>query len=234
MRQLPLGVRLRDRAVFASFHPGPNAEAVRLLQVVAAEGRGTLWLHGPPGCGKSHLLQATCAASPASSRIAYLPIGEILEAGAASVDDWQGFDGLCVDDVDRVGGRPEWDAALFGLYRDADERRAALVVAAEVPPSAVAWSLPDLASRFDASIVLRLQPLSGADGFAALRLRARLRGVELPEETVRWLERRHPRDLLSLFGLLDRLDDAALTAQRRLTVPFVRDVLAAPPDAERR
>jgi DnaA family protein len=52
-----------------------------------------------------------------------------------------------------------------------------------------------------------------------------LRGLELPQETARWLQRRFPRDMHSLYGLLDTLDEAAIVAQRRLTVPFIRSVL---------
>jgi DnaA family protein len=59
----------------------------------------------------------------------------------------------------------------------------------------------------------------------ALQLRARLRGFELPEETSRWLQRRFPRDMRALYEILDTLDEAALVAQRRLTVPFIRSVL---------
>ena len=59
----------------------------------------------------------------------------------------------------------------------------------------------------------------------ALKLRARVRGVELPDETARWLQRRFPRDMRTLYDLLDTLDEASLVAQRRLTVPFIRTVL---------
>ncbi|MGC8519703.1 MAG: HdaA/DnaA family protein, partial [Steroidobacteraceae bacterium] len=41
-------------------------------------------------------------------------------------------------------------------------------------------------------------------------------------------QRRFPRDMAQLYALLDTLDEAALAAQRRLTVPFIREVLARP------
>ena len=69
--------------------------------------------------------------------------------------------------------------------------------------------------------------LDEAEQQAALQLRARVRGFELPEETPRWLQRRFPRDMRTLYELLDTLDEAALVAQRRLTVPFIREVLSA-------
>ena len=64
MQQLSLGIRLRDRAVFASFLPARNAEALEHLQRLAAgDGCGLTWLCGADGTGKSHLLQAVCAAA---------------------------------------------------------------------------------------------------------------------------------------------------------------------------
>jgi DnaA family protein len=75
--------------------------------------------------------------------------------------------------------------------------------------------------------VFQLRALDEQEQHAALQLRARLRGLELPDETWQWLQRRVPRDMRSLYELLDTLDEAALAAQRRLTVPFIREVLRA-------
>lgn len=228
-RQLPLGVRLRDRASFASFVAGPNAEAVRHLAALAAgDGAGVAWLHGPAGAGKTHLLQAACARAAGHSRAGYVPLAQFGQGDADVLDGWHGLDCVCIDDLHLVAGQRPWDEALFRLYRDSEERGARLVVAASEPPAALGWSLRDIASRFAAAPVFALQPLDEAGRMQALALRARLRGVDLPDETVRFLQRRFPRDMQTLYRLLDTLDDAALAAQRRLTVPFVREVLSDP------
>ena len=60
-----------------------------------------------------------------------------------------------------------------------------------------------------------------------LRQRARRRGWALEEPALEWLLRRVGRDLGGLTALLDRLDRASLAAQRRITVPFLRQVLGA-------
>src|SRR5690606_24248638 len=57
--------------------------------------------------------------------------------------------------------------------------------------------------------------------------RARRRGWALEEPALEWLLRRVGRDLGGLTALLDRLDRASLAAQRRITVPFLRQVLGA-------
>lgn len=225
MQQLPLGVRLRDRASFASFVAGTNALAVREVGALAAGGRGVVWLHGAAGAGKTHLLQAACARAAEDARAGYLPLREFARDDAALLDGWHGLDCVCVDDLQLVAGRRPWDEALFRLHRDIDERGARLIVAASAPPGALPWVLPDIASRFAAAAIFALQPLDEAGRMQALRLRAQLRGVDLPDETVRFLQRHYPRDMQTLYRLLDTLDDAALAAQRRLTVPFVRDVL---------
>ena len=135
---------------------------------------------------------------------------------------------LCLDDVDKVTGQLAWERAIFRLLREVEENGGRLVAAAGAPPALLPWALPDLGSRCAASAVFQLRALDEAEQQAALQLRARLRGFDLPEETSRWLQRRFPRDMRKLYELLDTLDEAALVAQRRLTVPFIRAVLRLP------
>jgi DnaA-homolog protein len=73
--------------------------------------------------------------------------------------------------------------------------------------------------------VFAVRELNDDEQLEALYLRARLRGFELPVETARYLQRRYPRDMRSLCEVLDTLDDAAFAAQRRITVPFIRDIV---------
>ena len=226
MQQLPLGVRLADRAVFESFLPARNAEALQHVRRAAAGEVGLSWLCGPPGAGKTHLLQALCAAAGRTRRAAYLPLTQLADLGVELLSGLPSLQCLALDDVDAVLGQIEWERALFTLVREAAERGGALVMAARNPPALIGWALADLGSRCAAAAVLPLRPLDEAEQQEALRLRARLRGLELPEETSRWLQRRYPRDMRRLYELLDTLDEAALAAQRRLTVPFIREVLA--------
>lgn len=226
MQQLPLGVRLPDRALFQSFLPGRNAEALAHARAIArGDARGATWLSGPGGSGKTHLLQAICAAAGARVRAGYLPLKQVAPLGAEMLDGLAQLACLCLDDLESVAGELAWERRLFGLLRETEEASGALVVAASAPPALLRWALPDLGSRCAAGAVFALRPLEEAEQHAALALRARLRGLELPEETWQWLRRRYPRDMRYLYELLDTLDEAALAAQRRLTVPFIRDVL---------
>jgi len=226
MQQLPLGVRLPDRAVFASFLPGRNTEALAHARAVArGELRGVTWICGPAGSGKTHLLQAICAAASERSRGGFVPLAQLADFGGGVLDGLGELECLCIDDLDRVAGDAAWERRLFGLLRETEEAGGALVAAAAAPPALQRWALADLGSRLGAGAVFQLRPLDEAEQQAALELRAHLRGLELPEETWQWLRRRYPRDMRLLYQLLDTLDEASLAAQRRLTVPFIRDVL---------
>jgi DnaA family protein len=135
------------------------------------------------------------------------------------------LDVVCVDDVDRVAGEPQWERALFLLYESMRQRGARLVLAAQQAPLHCGFALPDLVSRFTSGATFRLQPLSDKDKLKAMQLRANWRGMNLPDDVARYLFARVDRSNSELFALLDRLDHEALAAQRKLTVPFVKSVI---------
>lgn len=227
MQQIPLEIRLADHAVFASFHPAGNEVLVHeLRQSVSTRGRPMLWLWGPAQSGKSHLLQACAAdASEHGLTAAYLPLGAVHGLPVGALDGLGALDLVCLDDVERTAGDPAWERALFGLFEALRQAGGRLVVSSEAPPGEPGFALPDLASRLKSGGVYRMQPLDDEARLAALQVRARFRGFELPDDTARFLLARLPRGTGELFTVLDQLDRAALVARKRLTIPFVRSVL---------
>jgi len=225
MSQLALPLQLADHAVFASFHAAGNETLVATLRRLAA---GDLepgcWIWGAGATGKTHLLQAVCDA--AGDRAVYVPLESLSHAGPGILEGLETREVVCIDDVDEVAADPAWEAALFRLYNALQENDGKLVVSAAAPPRECGFDLADLGSRMSRLAVFQVHPLDEAQRVSALQLRAGHRGLELPDETATYLLRRTARDMASLYGLLDRLDLEALRAQRRLTIPFVRDVLS--------
>ncbi len=224
--QLLLPFRLQEGQDRESFVPGPNAG---LLSHLFDRPQQTTYLQGGAGSGKSHLLQALCAATGAGSgRVAYLPLAQAGELEPGVCEGLEAMALVCVDDIDRIAGNGAWEAALFHLYNRLRDAGCRWVAAGRQPVAEAGFSLPDLASRLQWGCTLRLAPLSDADRAEVLRRRAGQRGLDLPPEVVDYLLTRYSRDLDSLFRLLDRLDASSLRQQRRLTLPFVRRVLSAP------
>lgn len=224
MSQLALPLQLADHAVFTSFLPDGNETLVATLQELASGGDGHgCWLWGANATGKTHLLQAVC--DVAGDRSAYIPLSLFDSAGADILDGLASRELICIDDIDCVVGDDLWESALFDLCNQVFDAGGQLVVSAGSSPRECAIVLADLASRLSRLPVFQVRALDENELIAALQLRSRHRGLELPDVAARYLLKRSRRDMASLYELLDRLDVAALRAKRRLTLPFVRDVL---------
>lgn len=225
--QLPLGLRLPDTARLDNFIPGPNAEALAAVRHCATTpGAAMLYLAGPAGSGRTHLLQAACrAVQSAGLQAAYVPLADRAVLSPALLEGLEDYALVALDDIDAVAGDTAWEEALFHLYNRLREAGGRLLAAAPAPPEQAGLRLPDLRSRLAWGALYALQLPDDATRLRILTQRARDRGLELSEDVGRFLLHRCPRDLPALLALLDRLDRAALAAQRRLTIPFVREVL---------
>jgi DnaA family protein len=228
--QLPLGVRLRDDATFANFYPGANAAALgyveRLCEADAGWTESLIYLWGGSGVGRSHLLQAACLRfDQFGEPAAYLPLGLVAQYGTALLDNLEQFELVCLDDLDAVAGDKVWEEALFHLFNRLRDSGRRLLLSANAPPRELQIKLPDLKSRLTLALVFQLQQLSDEDKLRALQLRASRRGLQLSDEVGRFILTRGERSMSALFDLLECLDQASLQAQRKLTIPFLKETL---------
>ena len=224
--QLPLALRWPRRQRFEHFHPGANAAALAAVQALAREpGAPWVYLQGPAGSGKSHLLMAACqAASEAGRMVQYLPLAKLGDK-AAALRGVAGSALLALDELGAIAGERAAEHALFDLYNQAKAEGTALLFAAEAAPAQLGLGLPDLRSRLGACTQFALKPLDDGERREVLKSQAATRGIELDDPVLDWLFARYARDLGALLDLLDRLDQASLAAQRRVTVPFLRGFL---------
>jgi DnaA-homolog protein len=224
--QLPLALRWPRRQRFEHFHAGANAAALAAVQSLASDAAAPwVYLHGALGSGRSHLLVAACqAASALGRRVQYLPLAALGDR-AAALRGVSGSELLALDDLGAIAGDREAEHALFDLYNRARAEGNALLFAADTTPAQLGLQLPDLRSRLGACTQFALKPLDDAERRAVLKAQAASRGIELDDSVLDWLFARYARDLGALLDLLDKLDQASLAAQRRITIPFLRSFL---------
>ncbi len=225
--QLPLAYAWREGLSYDNFCGADNAAMLQSLRQ-CADGSGDqfIYLWGAAGVGKSHLLQAAChQVAELGQAVAYLPLAEFVDLPVEALEGLEGLSLVCLDDVQAVAGVPQWEEALFHLYNRLRDSDTALLAAGNVSPAGLDIGLPDLTSRLGWGPVFRVQEPQEDEKIRALQTRATARGFDLPDEVARYLIRRSPRDMTSLFALLDRLDQASLAQQRRLTIPFVRGLI---------
>lgn len=225
--QLPLALRFPPDQRFDAFVGMPAARAQ--LEAFAASPAGqALYVQGPPASGKTHLLLATCAAAEAQGHaVAYLSLASLRGRLAAAAEGLEHADLVALDDVDAVAGDAGDELALFDFHNRLRDAGRGVLYAARETPEGLPLALPDLRSRLAHCTRIALQPLDDAGRARLLRERAAARGLAFEDAALEWMLRRCSRDLRSLTALFERLDHASLVAQRRLTVPFLRQVLAA-------
>jgi DnaA family protein len=228
-RQLPLSLRWPSHQRLDAFVPGANAHAQDAVGALA-DGRDDAWLylHGPRASGRTHLLIGACRLVLEAARNArYLSLASLEESRAEAIASFGAQDGdlLAIDDVQAIAGDASAERALFDLYNRARDAHATLLFTAAAPANQLGLQLPDLISRLSACTQHALQPLDEAGRREVLRMRAQQRGLEVDDAVLDWLFARQPRDLAALMDLFERLDHAALAAQRRITIPFLRGLL---------
>lgn len=158
--------------------------------------------------------------------VCYIPLAQYITFSPEILDGLEYCDLVCLDDIDAVKGIAAWEEAIFYLFnRLYEKKRTCLLITGNLPPAQLGLSLPDLGSRLSWGQVYQLTELDDVDKLAALQLRARLRGFEISDEVGLFLLKRLDRDMRSLFTILEKLDIATITEKRKLTIPFVKEVL---------
>lgn len=226
-QQLPLGFKTRPQVNFNSFITGLNSEPVAALQASATgQGEPFSFIWGARGCGKSHLLQATVAETDSSGQSAvYLPMDELLPLSPELLQGFEQLSLICLDEIQLAAGSADWEEALFHLFNRLRENNCCLIVSADQPPGMLNLHLADLKSRLTWGPCYQLQALNDLDRLRALTEAAARRSMSLSDDTARYLLHRLPRDMHSLMGVIDWLDHHSLVARRKLTIPFVREML---------
>ena len=211
MKQLILDVRPDFKPTLDNFVPGDNAALIAALREHVRSRTGSLlYLWGPPGSGRSHLLHGAAMLANASRPVAY----SAAEPVASAL--------FCIDDVEQ---RDEAElAALFCVLINARSEEQCILIAGNAPPATLGFRA-DVASRIAQGLVFEMRPLSDEQKRETLMQHAAGRGMHVSPEIVSYLLRHSRRDLPWLMAVLDALDEASLSLARPITLPLLREIL---------
>ena len=226
--QLPLALRYPPDQRFENFIEPPAALIPQLMANASGQRLDWVYLAGAAGSGKTHLaLGLRAAAEQAGRAAAYLPLKLVGGRLNEALEALEGRDVVALDGLQEIAGDREQEVALFDFHNRARSSGVTVLYTAHEMPGALSVSLPDLRSRLSQCVRFNLSVLDDMGRATLLRERAQRRGLVLDEAAIEWLLVHAGRDVSGLMMILDQLDRESLAAKRRVTVPFLRRVLAS-------
>ncbi|MFZ7233490.1 DnaA regulatory inactivator Hda [Avibacterium avium] len=226
--QLPLPIHQIDEETLENFYADNNLLLLDSLHKNFADPKQQFfYVWGSESSGKTHLLKACSNEFLVQQRPSiYVPLSKSQYFSPEVLENLEQQDLVCLDDIQSVIGNDEWELAIFDLInRMREQGRGILLISANQSPNALPVKLPDLRSRLSWGESYQLAPLDDEQKIKVLQQKAHSRGIELPDETANFLLKRLNRDMHTLFHALADLDKASLQAQRKLTIPFVKEIL---------
>ncbi len=226
--QYTLAVTLPEDETLDSFYAAGQSAAVAFLKnyLLRPQQQRPVYLFGASGSGKSHLLYASCVQAQEQGLTSQLlTLDDCRSLSPRLLDDLEQLDLVCLDNIQAIAGELSWQTAVFDLYNRMQEQGKALLIVGNEAPQQLGLQLADLVSRLQACTAFQLRLLTDDDKQKLLQQKARLRGMELPDEVARYLLNHQDRDIRALVSILDKLDKASIVHQRKLTIPFVKEIL---------
>ncbi len=247
--QLALSVQLLDDETFDSFKSDLNKTVVEQLKDYIKQSYvkprrkkssikheqpldlfsdlpHSFYLFGLPGVGKSHLLHASSNyAAQLGKTSVCLSCAELKKLPVEVLEGIEDIDLICLDDIELIAGDILWQKAIFDLFNRVLEQENFIIITGSESAQNLGITLPDLKSRLSWGYTEQVKPLVDDDKVISLQYRASQRGLILSDEAGRFLLNRSSRDMGSLLSSLDILDKASIREQRKITIPFIKEVL---------
>ena len=225
--QIPFQFGNFQKNDLVSFLPGENQELLNLIDLITKkEVVHLLYLWGESGIGKTHLIQAACKqAADNGLHVAYIPLKQSSELSAEILHDLGELDLVCVDDVDYVAGQVEWQQALVWLYNELRDNNHSMMISGNKSQTNLQLEVEDLKSRLAWDQVAQIRSPNDELKIEILKQKANARSFELSNEVIDFLFRRVDRNLGSLIEVLDKIDHASLAEKRKITIPFVKELV---------
>lgn len=218
--QIPLAFELPEVLDRAHFHTGAcNELALGWLERWPDWPGPTLFISGPSGAGKTHLVRIWLEISK----------GHLIDAkdiyAPASLEHLQKGKALALDDTEALYGDPEAETALFHLYNAAKNNGGWLVLSGRTAPAHIDFRLADLASRLRAAPLAALQPPD--DTLLGMLLRKQLadRGLEISDKVLSYTLPRIERSFAAIRNLAETIDRLTLAEKRPVTIPLISSIL---------
>ena len=228
--QLIFPFQVNQKASFASFFCSPdNAELLsRLTDLVVSKNADELIINGAEGSGKSFLMQAICnELSSSGKQFAFIPMNKAINMGVEIFQNLASLDAVCIDDLQLILSREEWETALFNLINECQQSNCSLILSFGGNQSLEdITQLPDLLSRIKRMEFMKLQAVQDEFLNQALDFVSQQLDINLEKAELEFLLKHQTREFSILVDNLISLDKQAASLKRKITIPLIKETLS--------
>ena len=227
--QLIFPFQINQKASFTSFFCSPdNTELMsRLADLVASKNADELIINGAEGSGKSFLMQAICnELSSSGKQFAFIPMNKAINMGVEIFQNFASLDAVCIDDLQLILSREEWETALFNLINECQQSNCSLILSFGGNQSLEdITQLPDLLSRIKRMEFMKLQAVQDEFLNQALDFVSQQLDINLEKAELEFLLKHQTREFSILVDNLISLDKQAASLKRKITIPLIKETL---------
>ena len=226
---------------FGTFVTGPENSLAHAASVAVANQPGTaynpLFIHGGVGLGKTHLLQAICQAvvqRDPTMRICYLSCERFVNDFLDCVQNglmhefrarYRNVDLLVIDDIQFLAKRERTQEEFFHTFNELYQAKKQIVLSSDRPPSEIQELEERLVSRFQWGLVADVSRPTFETRVAIVRAKAKLRGLELPDNVISFIAERIESNARELEGAITSLQANAAARNQNITLDLAFEVL---------
>ena len=187
---------------------------------------GDLFIYGTKESGKTFLLQAMCNFYSSMTKSSlYVPLKKVMNYGVEIFESLENIDLICVDGIEQVISKIEWEKAIFNLINKALISENRLILTSSKDLKSLNFLLPDIESRIRKIQSYELYPINDKDILDALKYISKLTSINLGDKEARYLVTYSQRNISNLVHILESLDQLSMEMKRKITIPLIKEVI---------
>ena len=225
-RQLALQIQINERASLNNFFVSKkNNKTIQILKnILLGSDKGVqIFIDDLGSNGKSYLLQAICNDfSNSNNSSIYIPMQEAINLDPSILEGVSELNLICIDDIDIINSRREWEIALFNLINECYEKECFLLLSGSINKLE---AIPDLVSRIKKMETLRLEAINDDELLEATKAISKNLNIEISDKNMNYLINNSKRDIKTIFRTLSQLEKESLERKKSIGLNLIKEFI---------
>ena len=225
-RQLALQIQINERASLNNFFVSKkNNKTIQILKnILLGSDKGVqIFIDDLGSNGKSYLLQAICNDfSNSNNSSIYIPMQEAINLDPSILEGVSELNLICIDDIDLINKRRDWEIALFNLINECYEKECFLLLSGSINRLE---AIPDLVSRIKKMETLRLEAINDDELLEATKAISKNLNIEISDKNMNYLINNSKRDIKTIFRTLSQLEKESLERKKSIGLNLIKEVI---------